>query len=125
MQYILVKREQADDRYHETMPDGRVILPITDIRSIGSLTDVDIIGSARELKALIAAQKEEIVKPESGGTEEVDPGMQVTPEGTEQPETGEETEGTETGKEETGTEESGNGEETAGEKEETKEGGKQ
>ena len=82
MQYLLISKEQVTDgRFHETLPDGRVILPLTDVRMIGNLTGVDIIGSARELKALIEAQRKATNEtPDPGEVEEVDPEMGVVPE---------------------------------------------
>ena len=39
-----------------TLPDGRVYIPISEMRNVGTLLDVDIIGSERELKAIIEKQ---------------------------------------------------------------------
>lgn len=56
--YILVdKKEVKDQAYHRTMPDGRVILPLGSLKTMGSMTNVDIITSSTELKALIQEQK--------------------------------------------------------------------
>lgn len=75
MQYILVDRERVKDRaYHETMPDGRVILPFSEVKMSGVLEDVTIVPSAIALKAMIQEQKDKGVKPplELPGT--VEPG---------------------------------------------------
>lgn len=68
--YILIdkKKLKADDRFHEQMPDGRLILPFSALRTLGTVTDVDIIGSATELKNLIARQKAAGVTPPPEGT---------------------------------------------------------
>lgn len=58
-----------------TLPDGRVYIPISEMRNVGTLLDIDIIGSARELKELIEKQQEAMQ-----GTEDIDPGFSVTPE---------------------------------------------
>ena len=63
--YILIEKKKlkADSRFHERMPDGRLILPFSALRTLGTVTDVDIIGSATELKRLIAAQQEAGITP--------------------------------------------------------------
>lgn len=64
MQYILVKREKVKDKaYHETMPDGRVILPFSAVKMSGVLEGVTIVPSGVALKAMILAQQEAGVKP--------------------------------------------------------------
>ena len=58
MMYILVKKEQVKDKaFHETMPDGRVILPATALKMSGTMEGVTLVSSGAELKALIKAQK--------------------------------------------------------------------
>lgn len=59
--YVVVDREKLEGRYFGVMnelPDGRVYIPISEMRQVGSLLGVDIIGSARELKGLISVQTE-------------------------------------------------------------------
>ena len=64
MQYILISRERVKDRaFHETMPDGRVILPFSEVKMSGVLEDVTIVPSAIALKAMIQEQKDKGVKP--------------------------------------------------------------
>lgn len=62
--YVVVDKEKLEGRYFGVMnklPDGRVYIPISEMRQVGSLLGVDIIGSARELKGLISvlAEKKE------------------------------------------------------------------
>ena len=64
MQYILVDRERVKDRaFHETMPDGRVILPFSEVKMSGVLENVTIVPSAIALKAMIQEQKDNGVHP--------------------------------------------------------------
>lgn len=59
--YVVVDREKLEGRYFGVMnelPDGRVYIPISEMRQVGSLLGVDIIGSARELKGLISVLTE-------------------------------------------------------------------
>lgn len=59
--YVVVDREKLEGRYFGIMnelPDGRVYIPISEMRQVGSLLGVDIIGSARELKGLISVLTE-------------------------------------------------------------------
>ena len=59
--YVVVNKEKLEGRYFGVMnelPDGRVYIPISEMRQVGSLLGVDIIGSARELKGLISVQTE-------------------------------------------------------------------
>lgn len=59
--YVVVNREKLEGRYFGVMnelPDGRVYIPISEMRQVGSLLGVDIIGSARELKGLISVLTE-------------------------------------------------------------------
>ena len=64
MQYILVDRERVKDRaFHETMPDGRVILPFSEVKMSGVLENVTIVPSAIALKAMIQEQKDKGVHP--------------------------------------------------------------
>lgn len=53
--YILVKKENVKSEellgmYHEQMPDGRLILPMSDMRMLGSVTECEIVATASELK---------------------------------------------------------------------------
>lgn len=53
--YILVKKvnvksEELLGMYHEQMPDGRLILPMSDMRMLGSVTECEIVATASELK---------------------------------------------------------------------------
>ena len=64
MQYILVDRERVKDRaYHETMPDGRVILPFSEVKMSGVLEDVTIVPSAIALTAMQQEQTYKGMKP--------------------------------------------------------------
>lgn len=64
MQYILIDRERVKDRaFHETMPDGRVILPFSEVKMSGVLENVTIVPSAIALKAMIQEQKDNGVHP--------------------------------------------------------------
>lgn len=59
--YVVVNKEKLEGRYFGVMnelPDGRVYIPISEMRQVGSLLGVDIIGSARELKELISVLTE-------------------------------------------------------------------
>lgn len=136
MQYILVDRERVKDRaFHETMPDGRVILPFSEVKMSGVLENVTIVPSAIALKAMIQEQKDNGVHPplELPGTVESGNGETAGDGGTgsgdyedyeevdEAPETGTET-GTEGGTETGEGLEGGlpeEGETVQGEKEET------
>lgn len=65
--YILVKKtdvnnEEILNMYHETMPDGRLILPISDLRMLGSIPNCQIVASAKELKELIKINAEEVAQ---------------------------------------------------------------
>ena len=75
--YILVNQEQVKRRgFYETMPDGRAILPFSDLKMLGTVKDIDVIATARELKVLIQEQKD------SGlydYPEEIDPGFSRDP----------------------------------------------
>ena len=53
--YILVKKENVKSEellgmYHEQMPDGRLILPMSDMRMLGSVTECEIVATGSELK---------------------------------------------------------------------------
>ena len=64
MQYILIEREKVKDKaYHETMPDGRVILPFSAVKMGGVMEGVTIVPSGTVLKAMILEQKAAGVKP--------------------------------------------------------------
>jgi len=103
--YILVKKtdvsnEEILNMYHETMPDGRLILPISDLRMLGSIAECQIVASAKELKELIKINAEEVANNKVDG---------VQGDGTEDGNTveaGGQTEATETGRpEDTGAQE--------------------
>ena len=88
-------REVRKGRFYEQIPDGRCIVPFSELRAFGTLENVDIIGSSIELKELIERQKQEGITPSNpaspdedkkpvGGTmpeENLDSGMQG-PDGT-------------------------------------------
>ena len=78
--YLLVSKEQIKERaaMYRAMPDGRLIVPMGDLKVIGSLSDVDIIGG-RELKQLIAEQEATMPKPDKS-EEELDSSFGVTEE---------------------------------------------
>lgn len=75
--YVIAEKTKLEGKFFgimNTLPDGRVYIPISEMRNVGTLLDIDIIGSARELKELI--EKQEAMQ----GTEDIDPGFSVTPE---------------------------------------------
>lgn len=64
MMYILVDKSKVKDKaFHETMPDGRVILPATALKMQGRMDGVTLVSSGAELKALIEAQKKAGIVP--------------------------------------------------------------
>ena len=76
--YVIVEKAKLEGKFFgimNTLPDGRVYIPISEMRNVGTLLDIDIIGSARELKELIEKQQEAMQ-----GSEDIDPGFGVTPE---------------------------------------------
>lgn len=76
--YVIAEKTKLEGKFFgimNTLPDGRVYIPISEMRNVGTLLDIDIIGSARELKELIEKQQEAMQ-----GTEDIDPGFSVTPE---------------------------------------------
>lgn len=110
--YVLIDIEQLAEKsrkeeFFEKMPDGRAILPISELKTMGSVTNVDVITTARELKELIRQQNEAGIGQEQENPEEnvddsftnhpgLDEGEQPVPD-TEQPESGQtETSDTET-----------------------------
>lgn len=56
-------REVRSSRFYETIPDGRAIVPLSELRAFGTLENVDIVATANELKKLIEKQKEQGVVP--------------------------------------------------------------
>lgn len=66
--YVLIPRaklrETGKPVFRTTMPDGRAIVHISDMKSIGTVTGVDIIATQREVKELIAQQKEQGITPD-------------------------------------------------------------
>lgn len=72
--YILVKKKDVSNEeilnmYHETMPDGRLILPISDLRMLGSIPNCQIVASAKELKELIKINAEEVANNKVDGVQ--------------------------------------------------------
>lgn len=72
--YILVdktnvRNEEILKMYHETMPDGRLILPASDLRMLGSVTNCQIVATAKELKELIRINAEEVEQNEVDGVQ--------------------------------------------------------
>lgn len=72
--YILVdkrnvRNEEILKMYHETMPDGRLILPISDLRMLGSIPNCQIVASAKELKELIKINAEEVANNKVDGVQ--------------------------------------------------------
>lgn len=45
-----VKNEELLKKYHEQMPDGRLILPMSDMKMLGSVVECEIVATASELK---------------------------------------------------------------------------
>ena len=75
--YVIAEKTKLEGKFFgimNTLPDGRVYIPISEMRNVGTHLDIDIIGSARELKELIEKQQEAMQ-----GTEDIDPGFSVTP----------------------------------------------
>lgn len=76
--YVIVEKAKLEGKFFgimNTLPDGRVYIPISEMRNVGTLLDIDIIGSARELKELIEKQQEAMQGSEdsdSGASEEGD-----------------------------------------------------
>ena len=59
MQYILVSPDKIRDRkFREKMPDGRVILPFTELKTYGVMEDITIVSSGKVLKNMIRRQNE-------------------------------------------------------------------
>lgn len=72
--YILVdktnvRNEEILNMYHETMPDGRLILPASDLRMLGSVSNCQIVASAKELKELIKINAEEVANNKVDGVQ--------------------------------------------------------
>lgn len=72
--YILVdktnvRNEEILKMYHETMPDGRLILPASDLRMLGSVSNCQIVASAKELKELIKINAEEVANNKVDGVQ--------------------------------------------------------
>lgn len=78
--YILVNKEQIKERasMYQPIPDGRLIVPMGDLKVLGALSGVDIL-SGRELKQLIAQQEATKPKPQDS-EEEIDSSFGVTEE---------------------------------------------
>lgn len=56
--YILVKESDIKskavrERYHERVPDGRVILTPQELKTAGSIKDCQIVQTAKELKEMM------------------------------------------------------------------------
>lgn len=63
--YILVNKDDIQvasirDAYHETMPDGRVILSGSELKMAGSIANCQIVATARQLRDLADRQREEL-----------------------------------------------------------------
>lgn len=89
--YILVKEEdvknvQLRGMFHERMPDGRLIMPVSELKMLGSVADCQIVASAKEMKELIRSGAESI-PPEDGVQ-----GNDNAPDGSENTDTGGNTE---------------------------------
>ena len=67
--YILIEKKKVkpDGRYRETLPDGRLILPGSEFRTLGTVSGIDLVATAAELTALIRKQEEEGVTPPPSG----------------------------------------------------------
>lgn len=70
--YILVNKDDIQvasirDAYHETMPDGRVILSGSELKMAGSIANCQIVATARQLRDLADRQREELSA--GGGTD--------------------------------------------------------
>lgn len=68
--YLLIKEENVKNAqvlgmFHERMPDGRLILPVSELKMLGSVSDCQIVASAKELKELISSSAESVA-PEDG-----------------------------------------------------------
>lgn len=50
-------------KFYETLPDGRAIVPFSELRAFGTLENVGIVATALELKQLIEKQKEQGLTP--------------------------------------------------------------
>lgn len=64
-----MRNEEILKMYHETMPDGRLILPISDLRMLGSIPNCQIVASAKELKELIKINAEEVANNKVDGVQ--------------------------------------------------------
>lgn len=63
--YILVNKDDIQvasirDAYHETMPDGRVILSGSELKMAGSIANCQIVATVRQLRDLADRQREEL-----------------------------------------------------------------
>lgn len=71
--YVLIDlnkmRKARSTRSYETLPDGRSIVPVSELRAFGSLQGVDIIATATELKQIIDLQQRKM-RQEGNQTEE-------------------------------------------------------
>lgn len=109
--YILVKEKdvknaQVLSMFHERMPDGRLILPVSELKMLGSVSDCQIVASAKELKELISSGAENSLPdgmqdddnaPDTGEGIDAGGNGEEVPDGGQQEDTGNEegTEGTE------------------------------
>lgn len=80
--YILVNKDDIQvasirDAYHETMPDGRVILSGSELKMAGSIANCQIVATARQLRDLADRQREELSA--GGGTDTDLPGGEEQP----------------------------------------------
>ena len=80
--YILVNKDDIQvasirDAYHETMPDGRVILSGSELKMAGSIANCQIVATSRLLHDLADRQREEL---SAGGVTDTDlPGGEEQP----------------------------------------------
>ena len=73
--YLLIKEENVKNAqvlgmFHERMPDGRLILPVSELKMLGSVSDCQIVASAKELKELISSGAESVAP--GGGMQDDD-----------------------------------------------------
>ena len=103
--YILVKEKDVKNAQVLSMPDGRLILPVSELKMLGSVSDCQIVASAKELKELISSGAENSLPdgmqdddnaPDTGEGIDAGGNGEEVPDGGQQEDTGNE-EGTEGG----------------------------
>ena len=90
--YILVNKDDIQvasirDAYHETMPDGRVILSGSELKMAGSIANCQIVATARQLRDLAEEQPVEeqpVDTPVTPGTDVDSDGSGLTGEDTDE-----------------------------------------